>query len=128
MKICRACGVCCNHTEMILSQKDIQRIIDNVPSEVLTIPFYVVNQGFNQLNNIDDHCVFFSPSDIRCTIYQFRPEGCKFYPMIFDSHLNKCILDSECPHHKIFYSNPSNFRKKCLDLRRWLKLHIFKEV
>ncbi len=128
MKICRTCGVCCTHTEMILTTNDIQRIIDNIPSEVLTIPFFESDQEFNRLINIDGHCVFFSTPDNKCTIYSFRPEGCKFYPMIYDSLLNKCILDEECPHHRIFYSNPSNFMKKCLDLRKWLKLHVFKQI
>ncbi len=128
MKICRTCGVCCYNTEMIITSSDIQRIFSNVPSEVLIVPFYESDQGFNRLKNVDDHCIFFSTSDNKCTIYPFRPEGCKFYPMIFDTIHNECILDEECPHYKIFYSNPSNFRKKCLDLRRWLKLHVFKEI
>ena len=113
---------------MELSEADITNIEINSPNSTSREEFAVKKGDYYQLKNLDGHCIFLLPKTNTCKVYSFRPKGCQFYPMIYDTLHNECILDEECPHYKIFYSNPSNFRKKCLDLRRWLKLHVFKEI
>ncbi|MCF2138961.1 MAG: YkgJ family cysteine cluster protein [Candidatus Lokiarchaeota archaeon] len=128
MKICQSCGICCTHTEMILSSDDVQRILDYFSKKSQNIDFFEFDGRFYRLKNIDDHCVFYIPNEKKCLIYPIRPMGCRFYPMIFDQSRNKCILDDECPHNRIFYSNPSRFKAICLSLRKWIFSHILNQT
>ncbi|MHA1647366.1 MAG: YkgJ family cysteine cluster protein [Promethearchaeota archaeon] len=121
MKICRDCGVCCHYTEMQLSIKDIQNIEKNNPKNLSRNDFCEIVDGFFQLKNIDDHCIFLDPYQNTCTIYNNRPEGCKFYPMIFDENQNRCILDKDCPYRREFYKHAPNYKSTCKKLRNWIK-------
>lgn len=123
MKICRTCGICCLKTEMILSNEDIERISHQLDG-LSTGCFYEKKEDFFFLKNVDNHCFFFDPLKNHCRIYDFRPEGCRFYPMVFELDSNTCFLDEDCPHRKIFYSNPKSFKSNCLKLKGWLFKHI----
>ena len=78
---------------MILSHQDITRIE--------TLGFkkedfcFLDEDGFFKLKNIDNECFFLKNN--RCSIYEHRPQGCKFYPIIFDVDKKKPALDDECP-------------------------------
>ncbi len=87
------CIKCCVETEMQLSPKDVERILD---------------KGFNlkdfasktkacwQLKNIEGRCVFMKHN--LCEIYSIRPEGCRLYPIVYDDDLKRPLIDSLCPH------------------------------
>lgn len=126
MKICRTCGICCTHTEMILSLEEIENISKNLPDSHKNEKFYEYDGQYYRLINVNGNCVFFLPEEKKCLIYSFRPMGCRFYPMIFDLDSNSCILDNECPYNRLFYSNPTRFKKVCFDLKRWLSTNILK--
>ena len=104
------CIQCCKNTYMLLSEADIKRI------ENLGFSFdYFVDyfDGWLRLKNIDGRCVFHDGK--KCLIYKYRPEGCQFYPIIFDKDNNKAVLDRECPYKtKFFITN--NIRKKLFNL------------
>jgi uncharacterized protein len=118
MNLCQTCGICCLSTEMQLSNEDIELIANK--SELKKEDFCEFYDGFFRLKNVDGHCIFFQKETISCEIYNFRPFGCKLYPMIFDSEKNKCSLDDDCPHRKKFYRHKPEFQKKCSNLRSWV--------
>lgn len=92
-----SCIKCCTNTGMPLSNQDINCI------KLLgfnTKFFISKRKGWLQLKNIDGRCVFNNGK--KCIIYKNRPEGCRLYPVIFDKHKNRAILDNYCPYKKYF--------------------------
>ncbi|MFW9921877.1 MAG: YkgJ family cysteine cluster protein [Candidatus Thorarchaeota archaeon] len=87
------CAKCCRETEMLLSMEDITRIV-SLGYKQGDFSF-INNEGFFCLRNINDSCFFLQ--DNKCVIYSFRPQGCKYYPIIFDLDTNKAIIDVDCP-------------------------------
>lgn len=78
---------------MILSSEEVQIIIDcGYDKEDFC---YVDEEGFIRLKNVNGICFFLR--DNKCIIYSSRPQGCKFYPIIFDLDTNKAIVDPDCP-------------------------------
>jgi len=92
---CEEVRLCCTETEMTLTREDAKRI------ETLGYrkeDFLVrVMAGYCELKNVDGHCYFYDPDTKVCRIYENRPEGCKYYPIIYDARKRKCILDTDCP-------------------------------
>jgi Fe-S-cluster containining protein len=56
---------------------------------------FVVKDGtVFRLRNVEGKC-FFLDSKNRCIIYEYRPEGCRLYPAVFDG--KDVVADSLCP-------------------------------
>jgi Fe-S-cluster containining protein len=127
MNICNTCGVCCYQTEMELSESDMVRIEQFFPGSIIRREFAVKKGDYFQLKNLDEHCIFLLPKTNTCKIYSFRPKGCLFYPMIYDLEKDQCVLDEDCPHKNLFYSNSSIFRETCKGLRNWVKKDLFQK-
>lgn len=73
--------------------------------------------GFFKLRNVTGNCFFLVEN--KCQIYTDRPQGCKFYPIIFDLDLNKTSLDEDCPLiHTISEKTLQNFTK---DLKKFVR-------
>lgn len=91
---CTNCGICCTETEMLLSQKDISRLVKKGFGE----NFFVNcdKHGYAILKNLDGYCVFYDLEHRRCSVYTDRPLGCRIYPVIFDEEKG-VILDDICP-------------------------------
>ena len=104
------CILCCKNTNMILSEKDI----DKIQSLGFSYNFFVdINDGWLQLKNKDGLCVFHNCK--KCLIYENRPEGCQLYPITYDND-NKCtIFDKECPHQSKFIIS-ENLKLKLFNL------------
>jgi Fe-S-cluster containining protein len=95
------CVKCCLNTEMPLSSSDIVRIRSLGFSE----DFFIVKKNGNRyLKNLWKRCVFHNGQ--RCTIYNYRPEGCRLYPAVLDEATGEAVLDSYCPHHGKFQLTP----------------------
>jgi len=95
------CIKCCLNTRMPLSSADIEEIRGLGFSE----DFFVTKKGGElRLRNLNGRCVFHNGE--RCTIYNYRPEGCRLYPAIFDENNGRAVLDGYCPHHKKFQLTP----------------------
>jgi uncharacterized protein len=88
------CDVCCCNTEMPLTNGDMKRILDLGHRD-----FYRKRRGEHILKNIDHRC-FFLLGDGRCTIYEDRPEGCRFYPFILGK--GGVVMDEDCPQREVF--------------------------
>ncbi len=111
-QICQknTCHHCCVETEMLLTKKDIKRIV----RATLTLPkeFAIRNKnGYLMLQNKhkshEFQCFFLNENGL-CSIYEIRPEGCKFYPVIWDFEEHKAILDDYCPYCEEFALNLSS--------------------
>jgi len=123
--ICKDCGNCCIETEMLLSSNDIALIKKN-STKHLKIASFVrkTEEGFNQLINVKGYCVFFDSAANLCTIYGVRPQGCRFYPLIYDSDKKLCVLDNECPRPELFYANKNSQVKTCKKIVRFLEKEV----
>ncbi|MGA2386789.1 MAG: YkgJ family cysteine cluster protein [Candidatus Bathyarchaeia archaeon] len=90
---CSNCGVCCTETEMLLCEKDIERLVKRGFSKTF---FARVNrEGYVQLRNRGGYCVFYDPKKHVCSVYVDRPSGCRVYPVILDEEKG-IILDEIC--------------------------------
>jgi Fe-S-cluster containining protein len=56
-----------------------------------------VKDGFCELRNVEGHCYFYDRERKICRIYENRPEGCRYYPIIYDARKKKCVIDKDCP-------------------------------
>lgn len=90
---CSNCGVCCTETEMLLSKKDIKRLMDRGYSQKQFVRYD--KQGYATLKNRDGYCVFYDLNNRKCSEYENRPSGCRVYPVIVDEDVG-IILDTIC--------------------------------
>jgi Fe-S-cluster containining protein len=119
---CENCALCCMDTEMPLSNKDIDLILNKSGSDLRREDFLVMNaNGVPQLKNIDGHCFFLNPKTRMCQIYDFRPSGCCFYPIIYDLEKQKCVYDNDCPRVNLFRLSNKGFKNRCLKIKLFLK-------
>jgi Fe-S-cluster containining protein len=89
---------------MLLTKKDIKKIVKATgikPSEYILL----TKDGHKMLRNLKQgeeiKCYFLDPQGM-CKIYQVKPAGCKFYPIIWDLEKHTAIKDDLCPHHDKF--------------------------
>ncbi|WP_290900196.1 YkgJ family cysteine cluster protein, partial [Ferroglobus sp.] len=73
------CHKCCEETEMQLSKHDIRRI-EKLGYKV--DEFSEIKDGVRVLKNVNGKCFFLRNG--KCSIYEFRPFGCKLYPIVWD--------------------------------------------
>ncbi len=119
---CENCGECCLRTEMILSNKDVERIVKISTPNLKRRDFVFINKdGFFQIKNSKNHCVFLDLFSKQCNIYEIRPLGCRFYPLSYDFQQKKCIFDIDCPRPYLFYQNKIDLEKTCENLVSFLK-------
>ena len=119
---CENCGKCCLDTEMILSQQEVDLIINRLLNKSYTEYFiFKKNKGYYQLKNIEGHCVFFDLTSNYCKIYKYRPQGCRFYPLIYDFQSEECVFDKDCPRIHLFYQDNQELKKTCRELKLFLK-------
>lgn len=57
--------------------------------------FTIMKKGFRSLRNLNDVCFFFDPESKHCKVYANRPEGCRFYPIVYSLSDKKPIIDNE---------------------------------
>ncbi|WP_455140505.1 YkgJ family cysteine cluster protein [Candidatus Hodarchaeum mangrovi] len=101
----KKCFHCCVETEMILSPEDIKRISDLVKKDPAQFSMKT-EDGLkvlrnNERNNGELVCFFLNNEGL-CSIYDLRPKGCTFYPLIWDMKQHKVISDDYCPYYKMF--------------------------
>lgn len=119
---CQDCGKCCLETEMPLSERDIERIIEDSLHDLRQEDFVVKkNEDYYQLKNINGHCFFLDNQSNICKIYAIRPQGCRFYPIIYDYDKNKCVFDEECPRTEFFQVNEIEFKLICNKIKSFLR-------
>jgi Fe-S-cluster containining protein len=82
---------------MTLSISDVKRIEE---SGYNRSEFLEEKEGFLVLQNIKGHCYFLK--DKRCAIYKVRPQGCRFYPLIYDFDVEEILIDELCTNYTKF--------------------------
>lgn len=101
----RDCHKCCLETEMLLTQEDLERIESHGHKrEEFCLPPEKAD-GFWQLRNIESpigkKCYFLEDNG-RCGIYEYRPDGCKLYPLILNLETNEEMIDEDCREKEWF--------------------------
>jgi Fe-S-cluster containining protein len=91
---CSRCGVCCEKTEMMLSNADVKRL-EGMGYERQKFAGQD-RHGFIRLRNRRGFCVFYDVERCRCRIYKHRPLGCRVYPVMY-SKQEGMIVDDLCP-------------------------------
>ncbi len=111
------CHHCCLETEMLLTKKDIQRILTK--TSISAKEFVTLNEdGFKKLKNkqIDSKLqCFFLDREGQCSIYEIRPEGCQLYPYIWDLTEHRIAIDDYCTYHNKFTQPWSGISKRLED-------------
>jgi len=119
---CQDCGKCCLETEMPLSERDIELIIANSLNNLNEDDFAIKkNEDYYQLKNINGHCFFLDNQSKICKIYANRPQGCRFYPIIYDFDKNQCVFDEECPRTDLFQLMEIDFKQHCNRIKQFLR-------
>jgi Fe-S-cluster containining protein len=126
MEFCRSCGLCCLKTEMELSKSDIELIEKSNPFGWNSDQFCELKDNLHVLKNINGHCIFLHPQNNQCVIYENRPTGCRYYPLIYDIDKDRCVLDSDCPQREKFYRHASDRTQMCKNLRKWVHAELFR--
>ncbi|OLS14007.1 MAG: hypothetical protein RBG13Loki_2403 [Promethearchaeota archaeon CR_4] len=122
VNICFSCGKCCLDTEMQLTLDDLTRIEASMGKSWKEFSRWDGNSNVI-LKNVNHHCIFFSPTDKSCTIYEIRPFGCQLYPVVLNPWSNRCSYDKDCPHPKQI--SPAKFLDaKCRLIKKQLP-HFF---
>ncbi|MFP3952116.1 MAG: YkgJ family cysteine cluster protein [Candidatus Bathyarchaeia archaeon] len=100
------CVNCCIETRMPLTRCDIERISEH---GYKIKDFVVKRKRERQLRNVNGRCVFLG--DTGCEIYTFRPEGCRFYPLVYDENRGKAIIHDSCPYGNEFKVSVEDIEK-----------------
>ncbi|NVM29625.1 MAG: YkgJ family cysteine cluster protein [Candidatus Helarchaeota archaeon] len=79
---------------MLLSNDDVRRIRKR--TDLARQKFSYLKEGYLYLKNKENSCVFLNDETKRCSIYEARPTGCRFYPIIYDPYSRECIVDKDC--------------------------------
>jgi Fe-S-cluster containining protein len=106
---CSNCGVCCTETEMLLSNKDIERLekMGFHPKDFAKFD----KQGYVQLKNCDGYCFFYDRKNCQCSVYVNRPSGCRVYPVILDEEKG-IVLDAICESRNTIADQEKNLKGK----------------
>ncbi len=96
---------------MPLSRSDIARL-KGLGYEVRA--FTVKGEGEMRLSNVDGRCYFLG--EVGCTVYEDRPTGCRFYPLVLDN--GRVVVDPDCRHGEMFKVGPGEAER----LKSFLRL------
>ena len=91
---CLRCGACCEETEMLLSNKDIERLEKKGYDRAFFVRFDA--DGYAVLRNLNGVCVFFDSEQRVCRERSSRPSGCRIYPVMHDEDKG-IVIDNICP-------------------------------
>jgi Fe-S-cluster containining protein len=75
--------------------------------------------GFCELRNVDGFCFFYDSRTKLCRIYEHRPEGCRYYPIIYHARKRKCMTDGDCPSRETV--SREEIRKVCHRVRKLIE-------
>ncbi|TFG09339.1 YkgJ family cysteine cluster protein [Candidatus Thorarchaeota archaeon] len=102
---------------MTLTHEDLERI------EALGYSrddfMVAAEDGFSELRNVNGLCFFYDKDRQECRIYEDRPEGCKYYPVVYDVSRDRCVVDRDCPSWETM--DATTIRKLCPKVRALVK-------
>jgi Fe-S-cluster containining protein len=110
---CEQVRLCCIDTEMTLTKRDADRL----DAAGYNRKDYLVRteDGFCELRNVDGHCFFYDTDTKLCKVYESRPDGCRYYPVVYDLRKRKCTVDRDCPSRETM--SRQEIRKVCHKVR-----------
>jgi Fe-S-cluster containining protein len=79
--------------------------------------FVVKNRGELNLKNHNNKCVFLR--DNGCTIYWYRPEGCRLYPLIYNYNSQIGEIDDFCPYNHEFQVTSEDVNRLFILLKKF---------
>ena len=91
---------------MALTQSDVKRIRRLGYRDR---DFIIAARGERFLLNRGGACVFLGGGG--CSIYPYRPMGCRLYPLVYDPATRRSVLDAECPHRGEFMIREDDTRR-----------------
>ncbi len=90
------CHDCCVETRMTLTEADVHRLEGAGFRDFA----HLNGDGDLELVNISGSCMFLDRE--RCRVYELRPEGCRFYPLVVDLGTGRVVRDEYCPYRDDF--------------------------
>ena len=57
--------------------------------------FTTTRRGFRTLKNVNGACYFYDAKNKSCKVYKKRPEGCRYYPIMYYLDDGNPIIDEE---------------------------------
>ena len=107
---------------MILTADEVKIILHDLSTAIDESDFCYLNEDqVFQLKNINGVCYFFDKQNYKCKIYEIRPKGCQFYPLIYDVDKKRCRLDKDCPNPQLIYQDLDSISEKCKHVRDYLR-------
>ena len=94
---------------MLLSNKDITHLEKRGFSKTHFVKYDT--KGYAQLKNRRGHCVFYKLKNRQCSVYTYRPLGCRIYPVILDEDLG-IVLDGICRSRETITEKEKEWRGK----------------
>jgi len=91
---CSHCGLCCQKTEMPLTNADVKRLEKAGYDRKKFVRSD--KHGYVRLKNRRGFCIFYDAEKHRCKIYKHRPSGCRVYPVIYSALEGIVIVDDLC--------------------------------
>ena len=82
---------------------------------------FLIDSKQFQMKNVDGHCYFFEAKTKRCRIYNHRPKGCIFYPLVYNINIRKCEFDIDCPNPRLTYNKEDEIISTCNQIRKYIK-------
>lgn len=104
---CLSCAKCCMGTQMVLAPSDVERLRGRGLEG-----FYVMRGPFLYLRNVGGRCVFLDKRTRRCKVYEYRPLGCRVYPLVFDE-ARGALIDTLCPLSDELGRRKDELRRAC---------------
>ena len=96
------CYKCCIDTQMLLTEDDVNRIVARGYKKDDFCFSSKESENFKQLKNVNNSCFFLVKG--RCSIYDFRPIGCRTYPLVFNLTDSDVLIDDEC-REPVWFAN-----------------------
>ena len=92
---------------MLLCSEDINKLEKKGYSKDSFLRFD--KDGYALLRNRQGCCVFYNKKEQRCSVYAYRPSGCRIYPVILDE--DKGIVVDEICHAQTTISDAEKARR-----------------
>ena len=92
---------------MLLCSEDINKLEKKGYSKDSFLRFD--KDGYALLRNHQGCCVFYNKKERRCSVYAYRPSGCRIYPVILDE--DKGIVVDEICHAQTTISGSEKARR-----------------
>jgi Fe-S-cluster containining protein len=100
---------------MLLSEEDISRL-EKIGYNRKHFVLYD-KQGFAKLRNRRGYCFFYDLKKRSCKVYEYRPLGCRIYPVIYNEG-EGVVVDKLCPMRDTV--SKGELKRNCVEVMKLL--------